>query len=115
MATKDTIDEIKARFRRKAQNEVLEPLTKGAKGALIGHLNGLAGSDAMRRMILFVWFREQEGDDLDGLSTKELTEGEWAAVQDVADPFEYEGTWMVTGTFSRMVEQTKAYIVFSIT
>lgn len=114
MTSIETIERIKTRLRRDATKWDGDPLSRGAKGALIGYLNKLAGSDSMRRLILYTWFRQVE-TEIEGLSTKSLSEKEWGSLHKAADAFEHEGEWMVSARYRQMVDQTKSYIIFKIT
>jgi len=112
MTNIEVIHGIQTRLRKQAQEWAGRSVEPGTKGALIRHLNDFAGSDAMRRLILYVWFRS--GGEIEGLSTKKLTSGEWFAVQELADTFEHEKVWYVSAKFQQYMEQTKAYVLFRL-
>ena len=59
-----------------------DPLSKGHKGALIGHLNKAMGGDLRRQLALSFLFSWEEGDSpLEPMSTHNLSEGQWHAIR----------------------------------
>lgn len=109
----DKIEIIQKRLRRDAEKWHDKTISEGAKGALTGWLNKLAGEDSMRRLILYTWFRQQD-DEIESISSKDLTEGEWYAINELANQFKYEGQWLVSAKFRQFIDQTKAYIIYKL-
>ncbi len=68
-----------------------EELSKGAKGALIGHLNEICGSDENRRFVLGVLFNNGKE-----MSSSQLTPAQWVGLRNWIDPKEINGNWYPT-------------------
>lgn len=111
MASIQNIRSIQGRLRHNAESMAhRDPLTGGHKGALLGHFTE---SDAMRRLILYVWFRQQ-ADEVESLSSKDLTNGEWQALCDLIDAHQMEKEWYSSARFHQAINQTVAYVNFRL-
>lgn len=90
----------------------MQPLSKGRKGALVGHLNKALGSDDNRHLFLGYLF----GRDglLTPVSTKDLSESEWWAIEKFVGSFEVDGHWKTqqhfhAECFSVLTESIRAF------
>ncbi|OGO11449.1 MAG: hypothetical protein A2Y53_00080 [Chloroflexi bacterium RBG_16_47_49] len=79
-------EQVREELQAKATETILMPLTKGAKGAIVGMLNKVCGNDRDRHELLKCLFGKQ--------STKELTEGEWVALERWIDVKQMGDKWL---------------------
>lgn len=88
-------EQVKEQIRIWKTEPYLE-LSKGAKGALVGHLNKVCGSDAARHKVLMYLFEKS--------STKILSEQEWWALNCWVGAEQYGETWLPQENFVDEVE-----------
>lgn len=87
---------VREDFRKALLVPVYEKLTNGQKGALIGAMNKYVG-DEHRRLVLG-WLCSQD-DKFEPLSSKFLTENQWAALYAWVGYQKIDGRWQVSDTF----------------
>jgi len=91
-------DRIQKRLQSIAKNfEHVKLVDNGLKGALIGHLNDACGGDDERHRLLQILFGKS--------SSKELTDGEWAALHAWISPTMIGDGWVVGADFLVDVHQ----------
>ena len=75
------------------------PMERGMKGAIVGILDSLLGTRALRNSILYILFYPK-WLLTDEISSNDLTEGEWAALKRWIGPHKPEGEkWQGTADF----------------
>lgn len=73
-----------------------EPLSKGHKGAIIGNLNEHLRGDNNRHLVLGWIFKS---GDTEGISTKELSNSDWHALNYFIDSYKEGGEWKCAENF----------------
>lgn len=96
-----TPEQVRKRLCEDSQHLALEqPLSGGAQGALIHHLDDYLGNSFNRHVVMGWLFDEVPGMPM---SSKKLTNGQWQAVRNWVKPFEVDGKWYVDHDFSQEI------------
>jgi hypothetical protein len=91
---------LRSDLRQRADRDVPRELTRGERGALIGRLNRILGSDAARRTVLAYLF-SPAGKRVHELSTRALSVGQWWALWEWVGftPGDEPGEWLTAPSF----------------